>query len=147
MYGKVAVEIKSTASNVASRVAIANERQLDETGTEMLLLCHRSFDCRGKTDGTLPALVEEIVELIGDALTPVFEDRLLLAGYHRSQAGLYGDMGYTSRGCSYYRVSEAFPRIVPRDLRNGVHDVQYWIELAGATGCMVSDSTVFDAIR
>lgn len=147
MYGKVAVEVKSTASNVASRVTIANERQLDETGTEMLLLCHESFDCRGQADRTLPVLVEEIAGLIGDSLIPVFEDRLLLAGYHRSQAGLYGDTGYTSRGCSYYRVSETFPRIVPRDLKIGVHDVQYCIELAGATACMVPDSIAFGAIR
>jgi hypothetical protein len=91
--------------------------------------------------------VEEVEQLIGDALIPVFEDRLLLAGYHRSQAGLYSDVGYTNRGCNYYRVSERFPRIVPRDLRTGVHDVQYWIDLAGAADCMVPGSTALDTIR
>jgi len=146
MYGRVAVEIKSTASNVASRVPIANERQLDDTGTEVLLLCHQSFDRREHTENTLPALVEEVSRMVGDALIPVFEDRLLLAGYHRSQAGLYSDVGYTSRGCNYYRISEAFPRIVPRDLRSGVYDVQYWIDLSGATDCMVPDAIALGTI-
>lgn len=171
MFGNAAIEVKCTSSNQDSRVTISNERQLDDTGVESLFLCHLSVDRREQTEATLPAIVEWIAGLIDIALLPVFEDRLLAAGYHRSHEALYGDIGYTERKMMYYRVSEKpattvpntprvedvrnssytktamFPRIVPNDLRNGVHEVQYVIELSSASRYLVSDLEILNVIN
>ena len=146
MLGNVAVEVKSTASNIDTTISISNERQLDNTGVESLFLCHISFDRREHTTATLPALIEEIAGIIGSTLAPVFEDRLLAAGYHRLQAGLYRDIGYTERKVTYYRVSGLFPRIVPSDLKTGVQEVEYRVQVAAATSFVVLEPTIFSAI-
>lgn len=146
VFGEAAVEIKSTTSNSDSKVYISNERQLDDTGVDALFLGHLSFDRRDHTDATLPILVDEIAAAIDSPLIPLFEDRLLAAGYHRSQAGLYVDVGYTERRLTYYRVSETFARIIPRDLKTGVQDVHYSVELAGATDCLLKDAEMFSVI-
>ena len=84
--------------------------------------------------------------MIGDILIPAFEDRLLAAGYHRAQRELYADVGYTKRKVTHYRVSAAFPRILPKDLRTGVEDVRYSVRLAGATEFIVPEDRVLAAI-
>jgi hypothetical protein len=146
MFRKMAVEIKSTASNSDSRVYISNERQLDDTGIAILYLGCLSFDKREHSETTLPVLVDQIAGMLGLALIPAFEDRLLAAGYHRLQAGLYDDVGYTERRTRYYRISEMFPRIVPPDLKTGVQNVRYEVELSSAIDCLITEAEVFEAI-
>ena len=146
MFGLTAVEVKSTAGNNDSKIAISNERQLDDTGVDRLFLCHLSFDRRDHAGQTLPALIEEIRTSLEYSLQIVFGDRLLAAGYHPSQANLYRDVGYTERRATYYRVAGLFPRVVPADLKLGVHEVGYSVELSGAAPFLVPAKTVVTAI-
>jgi hypothetical protein len=146
MFGYSAVEVKSTTANTDTVLLIANERQLDDTGVSSLILCSCSFDRREHTAQTLPAIIEEVGQMLGLDLLSPFEDRLLAVGYHRSHNALYATAGYAERRMAYYQVSDSFPRIVPKDLRPGVHEVQYHTELAAATGLMIPESTVFAAL-
>jgi Putative PD-(D/E)XK family member, (DUF4420) len=104
---------------------ISSERQLDETGADALYLAHLSIDARQGGGETLPEAVEAIRALArgGNAEGPL-EDRLGNAGYLDIHASRY-TTGYTLRRLSLYRVEEGFPRIVERDLADGVGDVRY----------------------
>ena len=125
-----AIEIKSTTSNDASRVTVANERQLDEDGLECLFLCHLAFDRRAGAGETLPALIAELLSLLGESLIEEFMDRLVLAGYHRMHESRYGTHGYTFRFSGVYRVEGNFPRIKQHELRSGVGNVSYLADLS-----------------
>ena len=146
IFGTTAVEVKSTGVNSATRVSISNELQLDDLGLEYLYLCHQSFDQRSNLPTTLPLLIKKLEVLVGEDLISALDDRLLSAGYHRTQESIYGGVGYTERRIVNYRVTEGFPRIVPKSLPPGVQEVQYSIELSSATHFVVNEQQLFATI-
>ena len=134
-FGAMAVEVKASVSNSAKSVSISNARQLDAVGLDELYLYHVSFDRRSDSGKTLPEAVSELLTRFrneGCKCEDLFEDLLMLQGYHHSQSHLYSDVGYTKRGHDLYSVEEGFPRIVESELMDGVDDVCYKIDLACA---------------
>lgn len=139
-----AIEVKTTASNEPTRVSISNERQLDSHGLSLLVLCHICVDERVQAGMSLPLLVDEITATLATHQVPSFQDSLLEAGYHDSQRHLYHDRGFIERSRSYYKVSGDFPRITPSDLRVGVSEVRYHIDLSGSIHLKDAESQIFD---
>jgi hypothetical protein len=125
-----AVEVKSTTVNDFARVRIANENQLDEDGLLDLHLCHLAFDRRVGAGETLPELVSGLLNVLGESLRDEFLDRLALAGYHKIHEPHYQLYGYTCRFSGLYRIDSQFPRIKRGELRSGVSDVVYLIDLS-----------------
>ncbi|MGI8729269.1 MAG: PD-(D/E)XK motif protein [Solirubrobacteraceae bacterium] len=124
-HALAAIEVKSTAGAQHQVLRISSERQLDDTGTGALYLVHVSIDARQGGTETLSEIVETIREgTRGTAAEAPFEERLGEAGYFDVHARRY-TTGYTLRRVGAYRVQEGFPRIVERDLLDGVGDVRY----------------------
>jgi hypothetical protein len=120
-----AIEVKSTAGAQHQMLRISSERQLDETGADSLYLLHLSIDARLGGGQTLPEIVAAVRSAArGSTVEGLLEDRLLEAGYLDVHASRY-TTGYTMRRAAVYRVEEGFPRIVERDLADGVGDVRY----------------------
>lgn len=134
-FGQKAVEVKASASNNATQVAISNTRQLDNTGLEELYLYHTSLDRRNGSGESLPSAVGSLLSRFrkeGSECEDLFENLLMLQGYHHSQSHLYDLVGYTLRCQQLYEVKTGFPRIIESDLASGVVEASYKIDLSSA---------------
>jgi hypothetical protein len=69
-----------------------------------------------------------IAEEAPEAL-PRFDDLLMQAGYIDAQAELY-TVRHALRSTRFFRVEDDFPRLTPSNVRPGVVDVTYVIDLA-----------------
>lgn len=130
MNANRSAEVKTTTSNDVGSVLIANERQLDEEGLDDLLLCHIALDRKQGAGETLPAIVGELAVAFGEEMEEVFLDLLALVGYHKMHEPRYQAMGYGCRFVHIYEVGERFPRIKQGDLRSGVSEVTYTVNLS-----------------
>jgi hypothetical protein len=131
-FGPAAVEVKVSTSKQHQKLMIANERQLDDTGLQNLLVYYLSLDVRQGGSDTLVSLVNRVrSQLSGDIVaTQAFESSLFEAGYLECHASLYQRVGYATRETGFFRVGPGFPRIVEAMLPAGVGDVRYSISVA-----------------
>ena len=133
-----AVEVKTTVAKQPQSVRITSERQLDGTGIAALflhvvVLDEREVDAaRGGAGETLPALVGDLRRrLAAEAgALETFDDHLLDAGYFDAHAPRYEGRRYCLRRELTFRIGRGFPRLVERDLPEGVGDVSYALSLA-----------------
>lgn len=128
----VAIEVKSTTSNRQQKVAISNERQLDPTHLQHLFLAHYALEAIEGAGQTINMLIHDLRRLIEDGqprLLPIFNAKLLQAGYYLHHSPLYETLGYEMRQDKFYEVKGDFPRIQEAELRPGVGEVKYSITL------------------
>ncbi|MCZ7655510.1 MAG: PD-(D/E)XK motif protein [Rhodocyclaceae bacterium] len=122
------VEVKTTAAKQPQSVRITSERQLDQTGIPALflhvvILDERVIEDDKKTTGeTLPEMEASLRALLkGDPLVEeLFDDKLLDAGYLQADVPRYVSRRYSIRKELTTRVDGDFPRLVEKDLPNGV---------------------------
>jgi hypothetical protein len=142
------VEIKTSAANQPQVVRVNGERQLDETGTPVLYLVHLSLDVHRDSGETLPEMVAGVRSLVaGGRGQPLFEDRLLASGYADLHTPLYAHTGYTLRQSSAFLVGDGFPRIVERDLPDGVGAVHYKLAIAACAPFSAPEVDAVDALK
>lgn len=128
-----AIEVKTSSGKEPQTLVIASERELDDTGTNMLVLVHYSLDeRRGGSGESLNVIIDRTRELIPDAAArEILDDLLVRVGYLRHQRELYDEPRYTVRKQHFWNVTGGFPRITEADLRPGVGDCEYRISLTG----------------
>lgn len=139
-----AVEVKTTVAKQHQKLAIASERQLDDTATGTLILLHLSLDARQGRGESLPDIVTNLRSLVeNDPLArEELETRLFEVGYLDIHTPRYEQIGYTEREVNYFKVEGDFPRIIETDLRNGVGDVRYTISVAECKRFSLPESEV-----
>lgn len=142
LFGPVAVEVKTVTSNEIERVRITNARQLDSTGLQDLFLVRFAFDFRQGAGRTLPQLAGALktsLASLSPAALPVFEDRLLEAGYVEGTANDLDDWGFTLRHFDVFSVVEGFPRLLESNLPLGLSEVSYVLNLSAARPFQVAE--------
>jgi hypothetical protein len=129
---RAAIEVKTTAGKQHQKLSIVSERQLDDAGLEVLLLLHLSLDVRQGAGESLVSLVGQVRDLVAqDPLSAeALESKLLAYGYVDAHSSRYEGTGYLVRQSNFFRVMAGFPRIVEKDLRSGVGDVSYSIQVS-----------------
>lgn len=134
-----AIEVKTSSGMEPQTLVISSERELDDKGTDRLVLVHFSLDERhGGSGESLNALVDRIRDLVSDvAAREVLDSMLVRVGYFRHQRDLYGEPRYTIRKHRFWHVTGDFPRITEADLRPGVGDCEYRISTTGLEGYVV----------
>lgn len=139
-----AIEVKTTAGKGPQRLRITNERQLDDTGVERLVLLHLALDVREGGGETLPALVDDLRGILEGhpGAREAFDDRLLDAGYHDIDADKYALTGYTVRMGQAFRVRDNFPRIIEHTLDTAIGDVEYSLSVSGCMPFAVDVETL-----
>jgi Putative PD-(D/E)XK family member, (DUF4420) len=139
-----AVEVKTTSAKQHQKLAIASERQLDDTGAGTILLLHLSLDVRQGQGEKLPEMVASVRSLVAsDAVArDELENLLFEIGYLDIHATRYENIGYTIREYNYFKVGEDFPKIIESDLRNGVGDVRYTVSVAECKRFSIPESEV-----
>lgn len=143
-FSGCAVEVKTTSARQHQKLAIASERQLDDTGAGAIVLLHLSLDVRQGQGETLPGIVASMRSLVeGDAISrDELENLLFEIGYLDIHATRYDNVGYTLREHNYFKVGTDFPKIIESDLRNGVGDVRYSISVAECKRFSIPESEV-----
>lgn len=141
------LEIKTTARQAPDSLAISNAAQLD-VARGRILLGHLRL--RQVPEGTtLPELVERVRSRLADeapAAIPEFAALLLAAGYvdaHRENYVLHLEPD----GLQLFEVTADFPHIAPGDLRTGVRDCSYTIDLGACASWAVPGSTLASLAR
>jgi len=131
-FGNCCVEIKTTTSKQHQKLWIANERQLDDSNIPALYIVHLSLDTLHNLGENLPTMVKSIREIIcsSGASSTLFEDKLFEAGYLTGHESAYSGTGYAKREVDVFKVAEGFPRVIERDVPNGVGDISYSILVA-----------------
>jgi hypothetical protein len=127
-----AIEVKSSTANRQQKITISNERQLDPTHLQHLYLVYYALEAiegRGQTLNMIVQELRDLVEAIQPRLLPVFNTKLLCAGYYQHHAVEYDALGYEIRLRRLFEVQGDFPRIQEGELRPGVGEVKYSITL------------------
>ena len=124
----VALEVKTSLAKRHARLAIANERQLDERPHRMLALVYVRLDESLGEGLSLPALVERCRARLRDDVPAarLFDDRLVAAGYLDVHADLYRSSWLVS-AMRFFGVRGNFPRLTDANLPAGVGDIRYSI--------------------
>jgi hypothetical protein len=129
--GRWAAEVKTSRQTAPASVRIANERQLQSTGIDVLGLVVVALEPRS---GGIPTLVDAVKALRADLAqhteaSAQFEDLLIDAGYLDGHAHLYSDTSYAIRWAFCAIVRDGFPRLTEADLPDGVGEVSYGISI------------------
>lgn len=143
------LEVKATTSAQGQRLSISSERQLDKTGTGGLFVLHHSLDSRIGDGESLNDIVRELRHLLEaqPALREEFDSLLVVAGYLNCHAELYELKQYTHREINYFEVRDQFPRIVESELRTGVGNVKYSINVSECMNYRISEEEVLTRIK
>lgn len=141
-----AVEVKTTSTNNPQLLTINGERQLDDSLIGSLFLCHTSVEIMKNSGTTLPDIVNSIKDLLKSdcAALLLFNAKLFETGYKEESVHLYKEFGYKIRFTKYYHVHDNFPRILEKDLRQGVGNVRYEITMPQSEMYSVAESIVLD---
>jgi len=147
ILGGYGVEVKTTGANHAL-LQISNELQLAAGHLLKLFIYLVIIDERKGHLLTLNKLILQLHEYFAEnsALTDLFNDKLLKAGYQESHAEQYENREYTIRNIKLYRVVDGFPCLTPPVLPEGVHHVSYQIETAACTDFELSPEELFAEI-
>lgn len=144
-----AVEAKTISINNADQITINGERQLDETLLDKLYLYHLSVEASRMNGQTLNEKVDELRSLFSDdkAVLNIFNAKLMEAGYFDHHRELYRERCYKIRKESIYVIDDSFPRIKESELRDGVSNTVYSINVSTCAEYMVSENTHFNSIE
>lgn len=143
-----AVEVKVTTATLPQNLLISNEKQLDNSAVETLLLLHLSLDARQSSGETLNKIIDAIRNLLsasGSALYD-FEQRLFRVGYLDKHRTRYDTEGYTVLDHKFFHVIGEFPALTPASLPVGVGNVHYSIEVSACLPFTVATQFVLSTI-
>lgn len=139
-----AVEVKTTSANNPQAIIINGERQLDDSMVDTMFLYHCSVEVSKQTGETLPDMIKCIKNiLINDVASySLFNAKLFEAGYLDINENLYTTRHYQLRKESYFHVKDRFPRIREKELRDGVSNVNYTINLSSLEPYKITEQEV-----
>ena len=132
-FGTAALEVKTTVAEPALSFEVPSLAQLDETPLQMLYVAHVAAPIVTEGGANLPELIADVRTRVGAISAAALDEigsRLLDAGYLDTQADRYRERRYRTPSVRVFQVRDAFPRVRPADVRPGVMECSYSIELA-----------------
>lgn len=148
--GNCAVEVKTTGADNPNMCTINNLVQLDKIGISHLYLYRLAFDIRDGSGVTLPELVQLLRSRIINESPVALNDlmkKLLKLKYLHADSDKYLRFGFTKRFFNFYQVKDDFPALTRKDVRTGVTDAKYTIDLATVAKYTVTSSEVFSKFK
>lgn len=128
-----ALEVKSTAACPSLSVRVSNIKQLDDELMERITLVVVELDKIQNGGTTLPQMIDATRAVIIDSAADVefeFLERLAQTGYVAEHDERYATVGYSVRRSRVFEVAEGFPRLMVRDIPEGVGGVTYTIDVS-----------------
>jgi hypothetical protein len=148
IFQTCALEVKTSISKQHQKVYISSERQLDNSQSGELYLCHFSLDNQSGLGFSLNQIIQVIREKINNSplVTELFEDKLFESGYLDIHSERYKVPVHSIREYNLFKVTEGFPRIIENDLIEGVGDVKYSIMISECKHYLVHENAVLSMI-
>ena len=143
--GSVEIEVKAGVGTHASRFHVSHLDQLDESTVDKLFLFHYALieDSNGLT---LPMLVNQLKCRVSNHCSvglSVLNDLLFAAGYANFDEDMY-QRRLSVRHRRVFIVKEKFPRIVRSEIRLGIFDASYVVDVSA---CIPYELIFSDAIE
>lgn len=145
---KNAIEIKTTTSQMPYKVTISNVHQLDEKDVVGELFLRFYAFRKSSTDGIkIPDVIDNIRLLLAKDKNNLdkFENKLTRYGYNELGRHLYTD-GFFIRDNKCFQIKGDFPRIISRDLKNGIGDLKYSIAINSCSRFEISNELLCSLI-
>lgn len=146
--GQNAVEVKTTTTQAPYMAHINSEYQLDNNDINGELFLRMYALRKDKNGGeTLPQLINSIRNIISDDYSCLesFNSKLLKAGY-LDIAEDYYTTGFTIRERYSFKVDDGFPKIIKKDLLNGVNNIEYNILIAQCITYAIEEKTMISLL-
>ena len=146
-YSNGALEMKTTSAKQHQKVHISSEKQLDDEGLPALFLALLVVNEIQHVGESLPKIVKDLRRLfsadIGIAL--LFEEKIQSSGYLDVHESKYTSR-YVKRYCKVFKVQEGFPRIIHKNLPNGIGDISYSVAVSACKDFEVEINSVMQLL-
>jgi hypothetical protein len=143
-FPQVAVEVKAFGGTKGNSVQISSEQQLQATNVPLYLVAVELFNGDGDPARiSLNGLAKEVEGLLGDSAARTFRDRLAIAGY--AELPDYDLIEFVTGRLETYYAANDFPAIRSSELRNGISQVRYELDLNSARKFLVPRIPVWNA--
>lgn len=144
--GRKRIEIKACASPSKNEIHISSLQQLYDTDCEIYLAVAYIGVAASNADDafSLFSLASRIAENLQEeniAAYELFVKKLALTGLFLD--GTYNDVFYIANKCKGFRVHENFPRITPKDVKDGVSKANYVINLNSCSDYEIELKKIF----
>jgi hypothetical protein len=148
-FPALTVEVKTTIAGGPTEFRVSNERQLDDSGLDLLVIYHPLFTETRESGTSLPEMAGLVRNAIGSAegVRREFDEKISDYGYFEIHEKEYHNTRYVDRTRSFYRVAPGFPRIVESDLPVGVGSVSYSVSTVACVGFQIPDAEIIGQIR
>lgn len=144
-----ATEVKTVSTNTPYQITINGERQLDETLLKKLYLYHLIVEVSQGNGETLNEKIEKTRRKMQDNLPAMtlFNSKLMEAGYFDHHKVLYEERCYMIRNENLYQIRDNFPRIKENELRLGVSNTEYSINISNCNEYKIEESEHYNNIK
>ena len=139
-----ALEVKTSRASILDRVSISNVQQLNEDGMVPLLLTVVQVHSNETNGETLPEIVQSLRARLPDDALDLLDEGLMDVGYLDVHEQLYEKTRYQLNGVIHHEVKDGFPRLLRKNLPEGVKKVRYEISLDAARNFRIDEKAVHE---
>jgi hypothetical protein len=149
--GRAAVESKARRGSSRPFVKVSSEHQLDYESVDRLFLAVTNVDESAADipgSQTLTEHVRRIADLVAESdlgSLGLLESKLHEAGYRAEHD--YGDSRWNVGETRWFRVAAGFPCLIGSDLKAGIRDVEYKIDLNTCDAWEINEADVLSALK
>lgn len=127
--GSIGIEIKFTSSKQPC-IKISNEKQLDIENFSELTLVLYATEAVKENGFSLNSLIDQTRQnILTEEILDLFNGKLQTIGYSDEDREHYTGM-YSIKNVYAFRVNNDFPKITKQQLKLGIYDVLYSIEIS-----------------
>ena len=141
------IEIKSSSPSSRSHIRISSEFQLEESGSQNLILIHFLIASNQEAGMSLTALIEDILRIIeigAPNIQDLFQTLITEAGF--SWQHDYSKYLWNVDGLTNYIVRGDFPRLTPATISSSLSSIRYSIDTAALSSYVLSSEDLLSFI-
>ncbi len=139
-----ALEVKTSRATILDRVSISSVQQLDEDGMAPLVLSVVHVHANETAGETLPEMVKSLRAVLRDDVLDLLDEGLVEVGYLDEHEKKYEKTRYQLNGVIHHEVKDGFPRLLRKNLPDGVKKVRYEISLDAARDFRIDEKAVHE---
>jgi hypothetical protein len=143
-----AIEAKTCRSPKEEKITIAHPSQLHTPDGRPLYIFYLLLDEVRHGGEKLSARIDAIRDgLKGNPALHAFETRLRRARYRGAHRSIYDRRSYILRASAYFEVSDGFPCIQQHDIKPGMSEIVYSLQIGALSHFRVSEAEILKSLK